>query len=132
MATLQTEVGTSFPFLSLFTTGKLILNCNIYGWKINISSDAFSKDIFRLLELTGSAKIGIQVMSQMIASYKQAMPNVPDDFWTELMSEIDEKSLIESVKEFVILTQLEDFADILEELEEDLFEGLRDLDGVEE
>jgi len=63
----------------------------------SISSDAFSKDIFRLLELTGSAKIGIQVMSQMIASYKQAMPNVPDDFWTELMSEIDEKSLIDLI-----------------------------------
>ncbi len=37
-----------------------------------------------------------------------------------LLLEWNEKSLIESVKEFVILTQLEDFADILEELEEDL------------
>ena len=37
-----------------------------------------------------------------------------------LLLEWNEKSLLESVKEFVILTQLEDFADILEELEEDL------------
>ena len=37
-----------------------------------------------------------------------------------LLLEWNEKTLIESVKEFVILTQLEDFADILEELEEDL------------
>tara|TARA_B100001250_G_C19743572_1_gene764185 strand:- start:842 stop:1207 length:366 start_codon:yes stop_codon:yes gene_type:complete len=37
-----------------------------------------------------------------------------------LLLEWNEKTLVESVKEFVILTQLEDFADILEELEEDL------------
>ena len=37
-----------------------------------------------------------------------------------LLLEWNENTLIESVKEFVILTQLEDFADILEELEEDL------------
>lgn len=37
-----------------------------------------------------------------------------------LLLEWNEKSLIESVKEFVILTQLEDFADILEELEDEL------------
>lgn len=56
--------------------------------------DEFSSDIFRLLELTGSAKLGIQVMSQMVTSYKKAMPNVPDEFWTEFMSEVDEESLI--------------------------------------
>ena len=56
--------------------------------------DEFSNDIYRLLELTGSAKLGIQVMGQMVTSYKQAMPNVPDEFWTEFMSEVDEKSLI--------------------------------------
>jgi hypothetical protein len=34
--------------------------------------------------------------------------------------EWNEKTLIEQVREFVILTQLEDFSDILEELEEEL------------
>jgi len=37
-----------------------------------------------------------------------------------LLLEWNEKTLIESVKEFVILTQLEDFTDLLEELEEEL------------
>lgn len=41
--------------------------------------------------------------------------------WEKVMLlEWNEKTLIETVKEFVILTQLEDFADLLEELEEDL------------
>ena len=37
----------------------------------------------------------------------------------------NEKTLIEQVREFVILTQLEDFSDILEDLEEEL--GLTDV-----
>ncbi len=59
--------------------------------------DAFSNDIYKLLELTGSAKIGVQVMAQMITSYKQAMPNIPGEFWTELMGEVDEQSLIDLI-----------------------------------
>ena len=42
-----------------------------------------------------------------------------------LLLEWNEKTLIEQVKEFVILTQLEDFTDILEELEEEL--GIADV-----
>lgn len=37
-----------------------------------------------------------------------------------ILLEWNERTLIESVKEFVILTQLEDFTDILEELEDEL------------
>lgn len=60
----------------------------------SVSRDAFEKDIYRLLELTGSAKIGIQAMNQMLVSYKQAMPSVPNEFWEEFMKEVDEQSLI--------------------------------------
>ena len=63
----------------------------------SVVNDAFSKDIYRLLELTGSAKVGIQVMSQMLNSFKEAMPKVPNEFWDEIMNEVDERSLIDLI-----------------------------------
>jgi len=35
------------------------------------------KDIKRLMVLTGAGTIGIQVMNQMMASFKKALPQVP-------------------------------------------------------
>lgn len=54
-------------------------------------------DIRELLELTGSAHLGIQVMNQMLVSFKQAMPNVPEKFWNDLMKEVKTDDLIELI-----------------------------------
>lgn len=55
------------------------------------------KKIRKLLEITGSAKLGLQVVDQMIASFKQGMPNVPDKFWTEFRKDLDEQGLIDLI-----------------------------------
>jgi len=64
-----------------------LLTANVSFAQSNISADstaalrdAFDDDIYRLLELTGSAELGIQVMNQMIVAYKKAMPSIPDSF----------------------------------------------------
>lgn len=51
------------------------------------------EDIRELLELTGSSKLGIQVMSQMIGSFQNIYPDVPQEFWEEFMKEIKEDDL---------------------------------------
>lgn len=55
------------------------------------------KDIRELLVLTGSAKVGKQVMAQLISNFKKASPQIPDEFWTEFMKEIDEDEMIKLV-----------------------------------
>ncbi len=56
-----------------------------------------SAEIRELLELTGSGKLGIQVMHQMISAMKQANPDVPDEFWVRFASKIDANEVIEMV-----------------------------------
>jgi hypothetical protein len=58
------------------------------------NAEARRQDIRSLLELTGSAKLGIQVMSQMLDAFKKASPEVPEEFWAELMKEVDPESMI--------------------------------------
>jgi uncharacterized protein len=58
------------------------------------NAEARRQDIRKLLELTGSAEVGIQVMSQMVETFKQTAPGVPEEFWTELMKEVDPESMI--------------------------------------
>jgi uncharacterized protein len=53
------------------------------------------KDIKSLMVLTGSGELGIQVVEQMVASFKKSMPDIPNTFWDDFMKEIDADGLME-------------------------------------
>lgn len=59
------------------------------------TSDAKQADIRNLMELTGAADMGEQMLNQMLPMLKQSVSGVPDEFWTELMSEIDINEMVE-------------------------------------
>lgn len=48
-----------------------------------------------LLEITGSAKLGTQVMRNMISTFKKSMPSVPDIFWEDFLKEAKPEMLID-------------------------------------
>lgn len=66
-----------------------------------IAFSAFSQSnttndrIRELLEVTGSGKLGVQVVNQMIATYKAEVPSAPSDFWDEFSKEINPEGLID-------------------------------------
>ena len=47
--------------------------------------------------MTGSGKLGVQVMNNMISSFKVKLPNVPTEFWDEIGKEVNPEGLIELV-----------------------------------
>jgi uncharacterized protein len=47
------------------------------------------QDIKKLMELTGSKKIGDQVLDQMFVQLKQQLPKVPEKFWLELRQSLN-------------------------------------------
>jgi N-glycosylase/DNA lyase len=49
--------------------------------------------IRELLEVTGSGKLGVQAVQNMIASYRQNLPSVPEEFWNEFMKEVNTEVL---------------------------------------
>ncbi len=44
--------------------------------------------IRKVLQLTGSAQLGAQVINQLLGSFKTAMPQVPAAFWSDVQKEI--------------------------------------------
>ncbi|MEO6193794.1 MAG: DUF2059 domain-containing protein [Thermoanaerobaculia bacterium] len=58
---------------------------------------AKEQDVRRLLELTGSAKLGKQVLTQMFEAFKQGAPEVPASTWDEMLKEFDADSMIELI-----------------------------------
>ena len=60
----------------------------------NESATSHAKE---LLEMTGSGKLGVQVMNNMISSFKTKLPNVPTEFWDEIGKEVNPEGLIELV-----------------------------------
>jgi len=73
-----------------------LLFCGIFT---NGFSQSVSKinDIKRLLEITGSGKLGVQVGQTMISSFKQTYPNVPEEFWNNFLKELNSDVLINMI-----------------------------------
>ncbi len=44
--------------------------------------------------MTGLGKLGVQVAQNMLTSFKQSFPNVPEEFWTNFMKEVNPEMLI--------------------------------------
>nr|MBA3938270.1 DUF2059 domain-containing protein [Planctomycetota bacterium] len=59
------------------------------------SGPARREDIRKLLMLTGADKIALQVVAQMVGSFKVSAPNVPQSFWDQVVAEIDPKDFVE-------------------------------------
>ncbi len=64
-------------------------------------------DIRKLLELTGAASLGRQVMEQMMDSVmpllKQSAPSVPEEVWKEFAAEFTDASATEELIEITIV-----------------------------
>ncbi|MES2238842.1 MAG: DUF2059 domain-containing protein [Bacteroidota bacterium] len=66
----------------------LILSFCVLSLSANAQSTSKNEKIKQLLELSGSGKMGIQVMNQMIGSFKNSYSKVKEDFWEEFKKEI--------------------------------------------
>ncbi len=90
-----------FSILTIVLFIKIMKNLVILLFLISFNSNflysqdsELKKDIKELLALTGSAKLGIQMMNQMIPSYKLNFPEVPEKFWEEFIKKIDSEELV--------------------------------------
>lgn len=54
-------------------------------------------EIRRLIELTGAAKVSVDVMRQMIAPIRAGFPNVPEQFWDDFLKQVNADDLIDLV-----------------------------------
>ena len=57
-------------------------------------SPAREADIRKLMDITGMAKLGPGVAEQVMASFREAYPKVPESLWTELQKQMDPASVV--------------------------------------
>ena len=55
------------------------------------------ESIRKLLEITGTPKLGLELAQRIIASMKRRHPNVPEKFWDEFEDEMSEEAFIERI-----------------------------------
>ena len=81
--------GLSIFSLSLFLMG---------GAAAAAPEDSTKEVLAReLLEVSGSAEMGRQVMMQVIGSFKSTNPEIPEEFWEGVLDKMDAEGLIELV-----------------------------------
>ncbi len=76
---------------------KIALLSTLFIFSITTFSQttATTGHIKSLLEITGSAKLGVQMMENMAATFKKSLPEVPDQFWKDFLAEAKPDTLIE-------------------------------------
>src|SRR5688572_26949113 len=67
----------------------------VFSNQVFCQAPATKENVRTLLEITGSAKVGIMVLENMINTYKKSLPAVPDEFWQNLSSEFKAETLID-------------------------------------
>ena len=71
----------------------LILSFCVFSISANAQSTSKSQKINQLLELTGSGKMGIQVMNQMMNSFRNSYSKVNEEFWEDFKKEVKAEDL---------------------------------------
>lgn len=68
----------------------------ICGLSVKANSQTLSKNekIQKMLELSGSGKMGIQVMKTMIASFQNSYSNVSQQFWDDFIQEVKADDIV--------------------------------------
>lgn len=66
----------------------LILSFCVLSLSANAQSNSKNEKIKQLLELTGSGKMAIQMMNQMIGSLKITNSKAGDEFWEDFKKEV--------------------------------------------
>ncbi|MBN1697366.1 MAG: DUF2059 domain-containing protein [Spirochaetales bacterium] len=77
------KIALSFVLLGLILSG--------------VYADAKQDDIRKLMKMSGSAEMGIQVMDALIEQFKNILPDVPEEFWLEFMKEVNPNDIIELI-----------------------------------
>ena len=55
------------------------------------------KNIRKIMVLTGSGKLGIQVIQNMVTSFRTSYPNVDATFWDDFLKEVKPEDLVNMV-----------------------------------
>jgi hypothetical protein len=78
----------------------LCLAASAHAQKPALASDeaaSLDRDIRRLLELSGSAKLAQQMIAALLPSLRQMAPEAPAEFWDEFAKQIDPQELVEMI-----------------------------------
>ena len=76
----------------------LILSFCVLSFSANAQSPSKSEKINQLMELTDSGKLGIQMIDQMMNSFKNSNSKVKTEFWEEFKNEVN----IEDLQKMII------------------------------
>lgn len=71
----------------------------VLGLSVSVFAQTTSKEqkVRQMLELTGTAKIGVQTVNTLLATFQRQYPNVSKEFWNEISRKVNAEELINLV-----------------------------------
>jgi hypothetical protein len=82
---------------SLFCFTILLSSFSLFAQETATPESPKIKNIRKMLALTGSGKLGVQVMQNMMNTYRSTYTNVDPSFWDDFMKEVQPDDLVNLV-----------------------------------
>ncbi len=58
---------------------------------------AKEQDIRKLLDVSGSGKLGVQIATQMLGQFSHLFPQVPQEFWSQVENDMKPQDLVDLI-----------------------------------
>lgn len=69
--------------------------CTAAAQQQPVADTAKHQDILKLLRVSGSSELGIQVMDQLMMTFEEILPDVPTEFWADFRNEVKAEDLLD-------------------------------------
>ena len=89
------KVRTSFLLVAVM--GLAVLNGLIHAGEDPVAKEALRADINKLMMLSGSNDLGMQLMDQLIGTFQKSNPEVPETFWQRVKAEINSDGITDLI-----------------------------------
>jgi len=74
----------------------ILLACTLSSISV-FAQEASTESVKNLMKRSGAAEMGIQMMNQMLPALKRMIPDAPEEFWVDMMKEINADAIIDQV-----------------------------------
>ena len=64
---------------------------------ISFAAPAEDKNVKKLMEITGAKDMSMLLMKQMSLYFKKMDPNVPNEFWDDMLKEVDSNEIVTKI-----------------------------------
>ena len=74
--------------MKIYIRNQMLITALLFSSLTAIAEPATRESVKALMQASGAGEMGVQMMNQMLPALKKMIPEAPESFWADIMSEV--------------------------------------------